>query len=95
MRRERSVAGGRRRREETGAEEQANQRGAEVSRQIRHHFYAADRFIAVGLLLGFATLAEQIFVLENAHPNASLVALIGYMNIQQRDVYLPEHLNRL
>ena len=35
-------------------------------------------FIAVGLLLGFATLAEQIFVLENAHPNASLVALIGY-----------------
>lgn len=28
-------------------------------------------FIAVGLLLGFATLAEQMFVLENAHPSAS------------------------
>lgn len=38
-------------------------------------------FIAVGLLLGFATLAEQVFVLENAHPNASLVALIGYMKV--------------
>ena len=38
-------------------------------------------FIAVGLLLGFATLAEQIFVLENAHPNATLLALIGYMKV--------------
>lgn len=38
-------------------------------------------FIAVGLLLGFATLAEQMFVLENAHPSASLVALIGYMKV--------------
>ncbi|OFN63052.1 hypothetical protein HMPREF2540_11505 [Enterobacter sp. HMSC055A11] len=32
-------------------------------------------FIAVGLLLGFATLAEQIFVLENAHPNATLLIM--------------------
>ncbi len=53
-------------------------------------------FIAVGLLLGFATLAEQVFVLENAHPNASLVALIGYMKcLQQRDVHLSEYPDRL
>ncbi|MEF3109134.1 PTS N-acetylmuramic acid transporter subunit IIBC [Raoultella sp. WB_B2P2-3] len=44
-------------------------------------------FIAVGLLLGFATLAEQIFVLESAHPNASLVALIGYMKIFSKGMF--------
>ncbi len=44
-------------------------------------------FIAVGLLLGFATLAEQIFVLENAHPNASLVALIGYMKVFSKGMF--------
>jgi hypothetical protein len=44
-------------------------------------------FIAVGLLLGFATLAEQIFVLENAHPNATLVALIGYMKVFSKGMF--------
>ncbi|HBY9736606.1 TPA: PTS N-acetylmuramic acid transporter subunit IIBC, partial [Klebsiella pneumoniae] len=44
-------------------------------------------FIAVGLLLGFATLAEQVFVLENAHPNASLVALIGYMKVFSKGMF--------
>ena len=47
----------------------------------------ASRPIAVGLLLGFATLAEQIFVLENAHPNASLVALIGYMKVFSKGMF--------
>ncbi|MGK2387320.1 PTS N-acetylmuramic acid transporter subunit IIBC, partial [Klebsiella pneumoniae] len=41
----------------------------------------------VGLLLGFATLAEQVFVLENAHPNASLVALIGYMKVFSKGMF--------
>ena len=44
-------------------------------------------FIAVGLLLGFATLAEQIFVLENAHPNATLMALIGYMKVFSKGMF--------
>ena len=44
-------------------------------------------FIAVGLLLGFATLAEQMFVLENAHPNATLVALIGYMKVFSKGMF--------
>ena len=44
-------------------------------------------FIAVGLLLGFATLAEQIFVLENAHPNATMVALIGYMKVFSKGMF--------
>ncbi len=44
-------------------------------------------FIAVGLLLGFATLAEQMFVLENAHPSASLVALIGYMKVFSKGMF--------
>lgn len=44
-------------------------------------------FIAVGLLLGFATLAEQIFVLENAHPNATLLALIGYMKVFSKGMF--------
>ncbi|EHM50117.1 PTS N-acetylmuramic acid transporter subunit IIBC [Yokenella regensburgei] len=44
-------------------------------------------FIAVGLLLGFATLMEQIFVLENAHPNAVLVELIGYMKVFSKGMF--------
>lgn len=44
-------------------------------------------FIAVGLLLGFATTAEQVFVLENAHPNASPVALIGYMKVFSKGMF--------
>ncbi|MBV8045326.1 PTS N-acetylmuramic acid transporter subunit IIBC [Pluralibacter sp.] len=44
-------------------------------------------FIAVGLLLGFATLAEQAFVLENAHPNAVLVEIIGYMKVFSKGMF--------
>lgn len=44
-------------------------------------------FIAVGLLLGFATLAEQLFVLENAHPNATLVGIISYMKIFSKGMF--------
>ncbi|WP_308562069.1 PTS N-acetylmuramic acid transporter subunit IIBC [uncultured Klebsiella sp.] len=44
-------------------------------------------FIAVGLLLGFATLAEQMFILENTHPNAALVALIGYMKVFSKGMF--------
>ncbi|VDZ85637.1 EIIBC-MurNAc [Kluyvera intermedia] len=44
-------------------------------------------FIAVGLLLGFATLAEQLFVLENAHPNATLVDIINYMKVFSKGMF--------
>ncbi|MFJ2976001.1 PTS N-acetylmuramic acid transporter subunit IIBC [Kluyvera sp. NPDC087067] len=44
-------------------------------------------FIAVGLLLGFATLAEQLFVLENAHPNATLVDVINYMKVFSKGMF--------
>lgn len=44
-------------------------------------------FIAVGLLLGFATLTEQIFILENAQPNGVLVELIGYMKIFSKGMF--------
>lgn len=53
-------------------------------------------FIAVGLLLGFATTAEQVFVLENAHPNASFGGADWlYEGLQQRDVHLSEYPDRL
>ncbi|MDV5373171.1 PTS N-acetylmuramic acid transporter subunit IIBC [Enterobacter hormaechei] len=44
-------------------------------------------FIAVGLLLGFATLMEQIFILENTQPNGALVELIGYMKIFSKGMF--------
>lgn len=44
-------------------------------------------FIAVGLLLGFATLAEQMFVLDNAHPDAVLVEIIGYMKVFSKGMF--------
>lgn len=44
-------------------------------------------FIAVGLLLGFATLAEQLFVLKSAHPNATLVEAIGYMKVFSKGMF--------
>ena len=44
-------------------------------------------FIAVGLLLGFATLAEQLFVLENAHPNATLIDVISYMKVFSKGMF--------
>jgi len=44
-------------------------------------------FIAVGLLLGFATLAEQLFVLEKAQPNATLVDVISYMKVFSKGMF--------
>lgn len=44
-------------------------------------------FIAVGLLLGFATLAEQMFVLKSAHPNTTLVEVIGYMKVFSKGMF--------
>ncbi|WP_019612824.1 PTS N-acetylmuramic acid transporter subunit IIBC [Psychromonas ossibalaenae] len=38
-------------------------------------------FIAAGLLLGFATLMEQIWIVGNSAPNAHLVELIEYMRV--------------
>ncbi len=44
-------------------------------------------FIAVGLLLGFATLAEQIFVLGKTSPNAVLVETISYMKVFSKGMF--------
>ncbi len=38
-------------------------------------------FIAAGLLLGFATLFEQIFIVGNDNPNAFLLDMIAYMKV--------------
>lgn len=38
-------------------------------------------FIAAGLLLGFATLIEQAFVLGNAEPNPLVLSLVSYMQV--------------
>ncbi|QFH71562.1 PTS N-acetylmuramic acid transporter subunit IIBC [Enterobacter sp. E76] len=44
-------------------------------------------FIAVGLLLGFATLAEQIFVLGKPSPNGALVETISYMKVFSKGMF--------
>ncbi|PHM71220.1 PTS N-acetylmuramic acid transporter subunit IIBC [Xenorhabdus sp. KJ12.1] len=44
-------------------------------------------FIAVGLLLGIATLLEQIFIQGVAQPNAVLVEMIGYMKIFSKGMF--------
>lgn len=44
-------------------------------------------FIAAGLLLGFATLGEQLFVTGVPHPNATLVALLGYMKVFSKGLF--------
>ncbi|MCP9269274.1 PTS N-acetylmuramic acid transporter subunit IIBC [Xenorhabdus sp. XENO-1] len=44
-------------------------------------------FIAVGLLLGFATLLEQIFIQGAGHPNAVLVEMIGYMKVFSKGMF--------
>ncbi|ETS31454.1 PTS N-acetylmuramic acid transporter subunits IIBC [Photorhabdus temperata] len=44
-------------------------------------------FIAVGLLLGFATLLEQIAIQSVAHPNAVLVEVIGYMKVFSKGMF--------
>ncbi|MGJ0637902.1 PTS N-acetylmuramic acid transporter subunit IIBC [Xenorhabdus bovienii] len=44
-------------------------------------------FIAVGLLLGFATLLEQIFIQGAGHPNAALVEMVGYMKVFSKGMF--------
>lgn len=44
-------------------------------------------FIAVGLLLGFATLAEQLFVLGKPSPNGALVETISYMKVFSKGMF--------
>ncbi len=44
-------------------------------------------FIAVGLLLGLATLLEQIFVTGANHPSAALVEVIGYMKVFSKGMF--------
>ncbi len=44
-------------------------------------------FIAVGLLLGFATLLEQIAIQGVEHPNAVLVEIIGYMKVFSKGMF--------
>ncbi|CAM3771343.1 PTS N-acetylmuramic acid transporter subunit IIBC [Xenorhabdus thuongxuanensis] len=44
-------------------------------------------FIAIGLLLGFATLLEQVFIKEVTHPNAILVEMVGYMKIFSKGMF--------
>ncbi|MDC9621129.1 PTS N-acetylmuramic acid transporter subunit IIBC [Xenorhabdus sp. XENO-7] len=44
-------------------------------------------FIAVGLLLGFATLLEQIFIQGAGHPNAVLVEMVGYMKVFSKGMF--------
>lgn len=44
-------------------------------------------FIAVGLLLGFATLAEQVFVLGKPSPNGALVETISYMKVFSKGMF--------
>ncbi|CDL87540.1 PTS N-acetylmuramic acid transporter subunit IIBC [Xenorhabdus cabanillasii] len=44
-------------------------------------------FIAVGLLLGLATLLEQIFIQDVAHPDTVLVEMIGYMKIFSKGMF--------
>lgn len=44
-------------------------------------------FIAAGLLLGFATLIEQGFILEAKQPSQWLIDLIGYMKIFSKGLF--------
>lgn len=44
-------------------------------------------FIAVGLLLGFATLGEQLFVQGHENPNDTLVAALGYMKVFSKGMF--------
>ncbi|PSW08265.1 PTS N-acetylmuramic acid transporter subunits IIBC [Photobacterium rosenbergii] len=44
-------------------------------------------FIAVGLLLGFATLLEQVFILGNEAPNAQLVEFTSYMKVFSKGMF--------
>ena len=44
-------------------------------------------FIAAGLLLGIATLLEQLFVTGQASPNAHLLDLIAYMKVFSKGLF--------
>ncbi|WP_340618405.1 PTS N-acetylmuramic acid transporter subunit IIBC [Xenorhabdus entomophaga] len=44
-------------------------------------------FIAVGLLLGFATLLEQVFIKGAENPDAILVEIVGYMKIFSKGMF--------
>ncbi|MUK38868.1 PTS N-acetylmuramic acid transporter subunit IIBC [Aliivibrio fischeri] len=44
-------------------------------------------FIAAGLLLGFATLLDQIYIIGNESPNANLVDLILYMKVFSKGLF--------
>ena len=44
-------------------------------------------FIAAGLLLGIATLLEQLFVLGHATPNTHLLDLIAYMKVFSKGLF--------
>ncbi|MBP2701137.1 PTS N-acetylmuramic acid transporter subunit IIBC [Photobacterium lucens] len=44
-------------------------------------------FIAAGLLLGIATLLEQLFVIGQALPNAHLLDLIAYMKVFSKGLF--------
>lgn len=44
-------------------------------------------FIAAGLLLGLATLLQQVFVTGVSEPNTTLVALIGYMKVFSKGLF--------
>lgn len=44
-------------------------------------------FIAAGLLLGIATLLQQIFVTGVSEPNTTLVALINYMKVFSKGLF--------
>lgn len=44
-------------------------------------------FIAAGLLLGFATLLDQVYVMGNESPNANLVDLILYMKVFSKGLF--------
>ncbi|KJG19227.1 PTS system N-acetylmuramic acid transporter subunits IIBC [Photobacterium iliopiscarium] len=44
-------------------------------------------FIAAGLLLGIATLLEQLFVLGHATPNTHLLDLIAYMKVFSKELF--------
>lgn len=44
-------------------------------------------FIAAGLLLGFATLLEQLYIIDNVAPNANLVDFILYMKVFSKGLF--------
>lgn len=44
-------------------------------------------FIAAGLLLGFATLFQQLFITGNETPNAMMVELVNYMKVFSKGLF--------